>query len=110
MGNLGRRVGFAVIAIPAAAAIVWLGGVALAALLALIAGLAAWEFLGRPTRDLDGARAQALYQETKSWRRVARLMHVPLSTLHRRMAAKAPVKNSQEGLRDGFGGAVPTWV
>lgn len=66
--------------------------------------------LGRPTRDLDGARAQALYQETKSWRRVARLMHVPLSTLHRRMAAKAPVQNSQEGLRDGFGGAVPTWV
>ena len=57
MGNLGRRVGFAVIAIPAAAAIVWLGCVALAALLALIAGLAAWEFY-RLARA-DGVRAFA---------------------------------------------------
>lgn len=58
--------------------------------------------LGRRPRSFDQSRATALYQETQSWRKVARVMQVPLSTLHRRMAPKPPLHNSQEGLRDGF--------
>jgi DNA invertase Pin-like site-specific DNA recombinase len=66
--------------------------------------------LGRRPRSFDQDRATALYQDTQSWRKVARVMQVPLSTLHRRMAVKPPVQNSQEALRDGFGGAAPTQV
>jgi DNA invertase Pin-like site-specific DNA recombinase len=58
--------------------------------------------LGRRPRSFDQDRATALYAATKSWRKVARVMQVPLSTLHRRMAPKPPVQNSQEALRDGF--------
>ncbi len=66
--------------------------------------------LGRRPHSFDQDRATALYQDTQSWRKVARVMQVPLSTLHRRMAAKAPVQNSQEALKDGFGGAALTQV
>lgn len=44
VSNLAARVLFAVVAIPVVAAAVYVGGVALAVLLALAAGLAAWEF------------------------------------------------------------------
>ena len=44
MSEFARRVAFAAVAIPAVGAVVWLGGLALAALLGIIAGLAAWEF------------------------------------------------------------------
>jgi CDP-diglyceride synthetase len=44
MGEFARRVAFAAVAIPAVGAVVWLGGLALAVLLGIIAGLAAWEF------------------------------------------------------------------
>jgi hypothetical protein len=58
--------------------------------------------LGRRLRAFDPAWAVALYQETHSWRKVSRVMQVPLSTLHRRMAAKPPLQNAPEDLRDGF--------
>lgn len=44
VSNLAARVLFAVVAIPVVAVVVYVGGVALAVLLALAAGLAAWEF------------------------------------------------------------------
>jgi phosphatidate cytidylyltransferase len=44
MGELARRVAFAVVAIPVAAFVVWTGGWAFALLLALVAALGAWEF------------------------------------------------------------------
>jgi phosphatidate cytidylyltransferase len=44
-----RRVAFAVVAIPAVAGIVWLGGLALAVLLAVVAALCAHEFFGLAT-------------------------------------------------------------
>ena len=57
----------------------------------------AGKHLGRRPRDFDQARAAALYRETKSWRKVAQLMHVPLSTLHRRMGlperSAMPIQN-----------------
>ncbi len=43
-GQLARRVGVALVGIPVAVALAYLGGYWLAALLAVIAGLAAWEF------------------------------------------------------------------
>ena len=44
MRDFLRRALFAVIAIPLAGGIIWVGGTALAVLLAVLAGLAAWEF------------------------------------------------------------------
>ncbi len=44
MGELGRRVLFALVAIPLAGGVVYLGGWPFALLLALVAGLGAWEF------------------------------------------------------------------
>lgn len=44
MSELAKRVAFSVIAIPAALAILWAGDWLLAALLAILAALAAWEF------------------------------------------------------------------
>ena len=43
MSELARRVAFAVVAIPVALVVLWVGGVWLALLLALISGLGAWE-------------------------------------------------------------------
>jgi phosphatidate cytidylyltransferase len=43
VSELARRVGFAVVAIPVAIGVMWFGGLPLALLLALIAGLGAWE-------------------------------------------------------------------
>ena len=43
MNELGKRVAFSVVAIPAAIAIIYWGGAALAALLAIVAALGAWE-------------------------------------------------------------------
>lgn len=48
--NLARRVGFAVVAIPLALAIVWYGGVPLALLLAVVSGLSARELFGLAAR------------------------------------------------------------
>ena len=48
--------------------------------------------LGRRPRRFDETRAVALYRESGSWRTVARLMGVPLSTLHRRLAARTPLQ------------------
>ncbi len=44
MGDFARRAAFAVVAIPAAGAIVWFGLLPLAILLSLLSGLGAWEF------------------------------------------------------------------
>ena len=52
-GNLARRIGFAVVAIPVALAVVWLGGWALTALVALVGLLGARELL-------DFARRQGI--------------------------------------------------
>src|SRR5215208_6121630 len=43
MSELARRVAFAVVAAPAAIAIIYLGGLPLALLLAIVAALGAWE-------------------------------------------------------------------
>lgn len=43
VSELARRVAFAVVAIPLSIAVIWFGGLPLALLLALIAGLGAWE-------------------------------------------------------------------
>jgi phosphatidate cytidylyltransferase len=57
-GNLARRVGFAVIAIPLALAIVWFGGVPLALLLALAGALGARELFDLAARQgVEPARA-----------------------------------------------------
>lgn len=58
--------------------------------------------LGRKPRDLDAERVRVLLQAGYSWRRIARTLKVPIATLHRRMATKSPLHNSQEALRDGF--------
>src|SRR5213075_1939938 len=44
MGEFARRVAFAAVAIPAVGAVIWLGGMPLAALLGVIAAIAVWEF------------------------------------------------------------------
>lgn len=44
MRDFARRAAFAVVAIPAAAGVVWVGGWLFALVLSLLAGLAAWEF------------------------------------------------------------------
>lgn len=44
MADFLRRAAFAVIAIPTAGALIWLGGIPFVAVLALMAGLGAWEF------------------------------------------------------------------
>ncbi|HKS05198.1 MAG TPA: CDP-archaeol synthase [Gemmatimonadaceae bacterium] len=44
MGEFVRRVAFAAVAIPAVAAVVWAGGLLLAALLGALAAVCAWEF------------------------------------------------------------------
>ncbi len=44
MSNLAKRLAFAAVAIPVVVALVWLGGLALALLLAFAAAVAAWEF------------------------------------------------------------------
>lgn len=55
MREFARRVAFVAVAIPAVTGIVWIGGLALAALLAIIAGLAAWEFFRiAEVRGVDG--------------------------------------------------------
>jgi phosphatidate cytidylyltransferase len=66
-GNLARRVGFAVIAIPLALALVWYGGIPLALLLAAVGALGARELFDlavrqgvRPIRPLGLASAAAL--------------------------------------------------
>src|SRR5689334_16150782 len=43
MSELARRVAFAVVAAPAAIALIYVGGLPLALLLALVAGIGAWE-------------------------------------------------------------------
>jgi phosphatidate cytidylyltransferase len=58
MSELAKRVAFAVVAAPTVVAIVWLGGPWLAALIAVLAGIGAWEFyrlaVGGGTRPLSG--------------------------------------------------------
>jgi phosphatidate cytidylyltransferase len=44
VSEIGKRLTFAAFAIPLVGAIIWFGGLALAIMLAVIAGLAAWEF------------------------------------------------------------------
>lgn len=65
--NLVRRVGFAVIAIPLALAVIWYGGLPLACVIALAAGLGTRELFGlaarqgiRPARSLGYVTAAAL--------------------------------------------------
>jgi DNA invertase Pin-like site-specific DNA recombinase len=48
--------------------------------------------LGRRPRRFDEADALRLYRDTGSWRTVARRLGVPLSTLHRRLAARFPLQ------------------
>ena len=56
--NLVRRVGFAVVAIPLALAVIWYGGLPLAFLLALMSGLGARELFDLASRQgVDPARA-----------------------------------------------------
>jgi phosphatidate cytidylyltransferase len=58
MSELAKRVAFGVVAAPTVVAVVWLGGAWLAALIAILAGIGAWEFyrlaLGSGTRPLSG--------------------------------------------------------
>ena len=61
-GNLTKRIGFAVVAIPAAVGLVWLGGLPLAILLALVGGLGARELFDiAARRGITPARGPGIF-------------------------------------------------
>lgn len=84
MSELARRVAFAVVAIPVAIAVIWFGGLPLALLLALVAGLGAWELNRiaeaggvRPFTWAGAAASAAI--PVLVWADHARLLRVPVS-------------------------------
>jgi CDP-diglyceride synthetase len=101
VSELVKRIAFAVVAAPAAIAIIWFGGAALAALLAIIAALGAWELFriaragGVPALDTVGITLAALVPLAVH-AHYLRLFTVPMGVL-RAIARLGPVASRLPG-------------